>query len=337
MNRKSWIDVVRGIGIILVIIGHCHRPDILLKMIQSFHMPLFFILSGYLFRKTSESTFAFIKHKWRLYIKPYIILAVLNYAICLFDKYLEMGICEKWKGLALRYLIGLAYSRGTWYWMPNCSPIWFLTAIFAATVLFAWIMKTSKVQQYVLIGLCVLLAWIFCSIDLIKLPWNMDSAIWGVPFMYFGYVLKDCQIMERAASHKGSSTLLAVCLFGIGGVAGYINPVDYVSMDSVICGNVFLCYGSALCISTGLLLVVYLWIPKCKVLECYGRNTIVILGFNYVVNTLVYDIWNVMFQERTVPGEWLIQCFVQIVLLGLLAYAYQQMKRRRSWLGKQTA
>lgn len=39
--RESWIDVLKGIGIILVVIGHTSMENPLVKWIYVFHMPLF--------------------------------------------------------------------------------------------------------------------------------------------------------------------------------------------------------------------------------------------------------------------------------------------------------
>ena len=54
MKREKYIDVAKGFGILLVVYGHvisnCDlRPDLTLiqKFIYSFHMPLFFFISGY--------------------------------------------------------------------------------------------------------------------------------------------------------------------------------------------------------------------------------------------------------------------------------------------------
>lgn len=47
-DRIEWIDVAKGIGIILVIMGHTFQLD-LVSPIYAFHMPLFFFLSGLLF------------------------------------------------------------------------------------------------------------------------------------------------------------------------------------------------------------------------------------------------------------------------------------------------
>ena len=47
-KRNEQIDVARGIAILLVILGHSFYSieDPLNKIILSFHMPLFFFLSG---------------------------------------------------------------------------------------------------------------------------------------------------------------------------------------------------------------------------------------------------------------------------------------------------
>ncbi len=51
-NRSKTIDVMKGIGIILVIIGHLIPPDsYAFRWIFSFHMPLFFLLFGYCYKE----------------------------------------------------------------------------------------------------------------------------------------------------------------------------------------------------------------------------------------------------------------------------------------------
>lgn len=54
-NRIDWIDVAKGIAILLVIIGHTVQfGSATRNVIFSFHMPLFFILSGYTFRLVDD-------------------------------------------------------------------------------------------------------------------------------------------------------------------------------------------------------------------------------------------------------------------------------------------
>lgn len=47
-DRINWIDCIKGIGIYFVILGHIYKCNNIGIWIYSFHMPLFFILSGYL-------------------------------------------------------------------------------------------------------------------------------------------------------------------------------------------------------------------------------------------------------------------------------------------------
>ena len=46
-NRIDFIDIAKGIGMFLVIVGHVETYDFINRMIYSFHMPLFFVLSGF--------------------------------------------------------------------------------------------------------------------------------------------------------------------------------------------------------------------------------------------------------------------------------------------------
>ena len=52
--RNEIIDIAKAIGIILMVIGHTRCPEYLRHLIYLFHMPLFFILSGYFLQKKSD-------------------------------------------------------------------------------------------------------------------------------------------------------------------------------------------------------------------------------------------------------------------------------------------
>ena len=56
-QRISWIDVTKGIAIYLVILGHSLIGLKVNDYIFAFHMPLFFIASGLLFREKSIKIF----------------------------------------------------------------------------------------------------------------------------------------------------------------------------------------------------------------------------------------------------------------------------------------
>ena len=75
-NRSLYLDIVKGFAIILVVYGHCidyysdeyisgnlFYSDELHKIIYSFHMPLFMLVSGYLFYGSV------VRHSWRHNLK----------------------------------------------------------------------------------------------------------------------------------------------------------------------------------------------------------------------------------------------------------------------------
>ena len=58
-KRIEWIDTAKGIGLILVILGHLHIP-FMTTWIYLFHMPLFFFLSGLVYSGG--------KYTWKQYL-----------------------------------------------------------------------------------------------------------------------------------------------------------------------------------------------------------------------------------------------------------------------------
>ena len=56
-GRLEWIDVARGIGIVAVVVGHVWTRGGLRDAMYSFHMPLFFLLSGLLSRPQPAGRF----------------------------------------------------------------------------------------------------------------------------------------------------------------------------------------------------------------------------------------------------------------------------------------
>jgi len=80
-KRIEYIDIARGIGILLVVLGHNDFGYISLfgyKLIYSFHMPLFFFLSGY-FLNVNIPFLSFVKKRFDTLLKPYYFTIFLIY------------------------------------------------------------------------------------------------------------------------------------------------------------------------------------------------------------------------------------------------------------------
>ena len=262
-SRAEWIDVCRGIGIWLVILGHCNPP--FNKYIYSFHMPLFFILSGYLFKKRNLSIHA---NKMVIrYIVPYFVLCIIN---------LIMQMIKDGGHGFLKYAIGILYSRGTTEWMPNCSPLWFMTCITCALFIYNLILSVKNVKiHFVLIVLCALISYNLYLLGVPKLPWNIDTALMSLVFLYCGTILKKYDKCFLKISP------LLIVVFGMAGIiSAYLNS-ETVNFDNNCYGNLFLMIMSAVSISLCIIYFVRKMDSLPKIFSFYGRHTVFIMGFDY--------------------------------------------------------
>lgn len=76
-SRLTALDSLRGFGILLVVLGHASRSASLVSWIFSFHMPLFFIVSGMLFHER-QFLDSFKKKVTRLLI-PYLFFGIVTF------------------------------------------------------------------------------------------------------------------------------------------------------------------------------------------------------------------------------------------------------------------
>lgn len=75
MKRDTTIDIMKCIGIFLVILGHTFHDS---GIIYLFHMPMFFILSGAVM---GYSTHNFsIRRRFKYIMVPYFVFSILSYA-----------------------------------------------------------------------------------------------------------------------------------------------------------------------------------------------------------------------------------------------------------------
>lgn len=81
-KRIAWIDISKGIAILCTIVGHCIGKNKIGIFIFSFHMPLFFVLSGYTLKKTAVADIsrATAKDFRRLYV-PVIAVVLIDFLV----------------------------------------------------------------------------------------------------------------------------------------------------------------------------------------------------------------------------------------------------------------
>lgn len=207
MRRNESIDIAKGLGILLVVLGHNWIVDdkdgLPFILIFSFHMPLFFLLGG-VYLNASTNFQQFIRGKADTLLKPYVVVLTL------------LGMWHLIVGTTTpaEYFGGMLYGVGsTIEWVP----MWFLPSLFVTLVFARGLLSVLNRYHYGDAGLCAVIiflfaigAWsigLFADIDsksypvltlifgptrhIIGLPFNLDLLPISAAFLLSGYLLRE--------------------------------------------------------------------------------------------------------------------------------------------------
>lgn len=173
--RKKEIDIAKGIGIIAVVYGH--TVSSLHTYIYIFHMPLFFIISGFLYAsKEKEPLVPYMKKKIHSLLISYIILLVMTNLLL--------------KGLyAITGQVFPLYPSMLFRPYGASGALWFLLALLWVTIIYKLIdiyipynFKAATVVLLFVIGRLLS--------DLgIAIPTYLDTALTSTVFYLSGIVL----------------------------------------------------------------------------------------------------------------------------------------------------
>ena len=175
-NRIEWVDVAKAIGILLVICAHAYLPKRINTIIYSFHIPLFFVLSGYTCNCDVQfKDFAIRRIKGLLI--PYFFLS----SLCLAWFILLRNFANTQLDIG-ETITGICLGIGTYV----NTPMWFITCLFCVNVLMYFITKcirNFKIRN--LFILCVsVICYLYSRFIGIKLPCSLVSG--GIALVFWG-------------------------------------------------------------------------------------------------------------------------------------------------------
>lgn len=194
-QRIKHLDIAKGIGILLVILGHCQLGGIsgVHSLIYSFHMPLFFFISGMCFsNKYSFATLA-VK-RFSQMILPTIYFSIISTLI----------------------VKGLGWHVGWWDWSRHFPfALWFLPVLYFAELL-AWGICNKLHRFYLILSLFVMtLSPHLLTKYSMELPYSIAAIPVATLFYIIGY--KSKKYILKINTHLLEFTLL-MALFTVVGV-----------------------------------------------------------------------------------------------------------------------
>ena len=197
MNRFDYLDIAKGIGIILVVWAHIMLVGVSHRIIYAFHMPLFFFISGMLFNKDKFTSLGqFLKQRAKRLLVPYFFYSVATWCMWAAFRFFRHDEVNSYFMPLLQTLI----AQGSGEFIVHNSALWFIPCLFAVEIMYFLFCKANEwvtlALCFVTAGIGALLVYLYGSDYLFLLPWNLDAAFFALPF--YGVA----NAMRRHLSHE---------------------------------------------------------------------------------------------------------------------------------------
>lgn len=283
-KRIEYIDIARGIAMILIVLGHTlvhsEHCSVIFKFLYSFHVMFFLFLSGFVFKLNKNENYKdFIIKRFKRIIIPYFV-----WSIIFLVPYSLMGqnINETFDTNGIfdlrKMIINVFYGIGKDGRLKQNSSLWFLPALFSIELFYYWIIRLSeknKSLKFAFIPLLLIIGFFSCNYLNLSLPFGINTLLEIGIFFYIGYLSKDL-INSRVFNNFYINFLLFILGVFCFKFNSLVMCIDYRY------GNYFLMIISALSFTINFVYI-SMKIRKNTILQFIGRNTMGILIFHKLI------------------------------------------------------
>lgn len=193
--RNNIMDMMKGIGIIAVIIGHCTIPQILKNFIFTWHMPLFFVISGFFYKEISIKD-SLLKNS-RTLLLPYFLTSVIMLSLCAVKSLLygKSDIINSFWGI----FVGAGSHGLPFFSQYFVGAIWFLLALFWCRITYNLliVLWRNDFKYIVIVTIAVLTTYLGTRM---YIPTNLLQGLSAMSFFLIGQLFKKFQIFEIHAN-----------------------------------------------------------------------------------------------------------------------------------------
>ena len=283
-NRIRYIDIAKGIAIILIVIGHVYPLNGNVSIaVHYVSLPLFFMVSGFLFNfdKYENNFKALIKNSFIQLILPALIFSL----VIMRDFTVFFSSSD-----FMSFLWACGVDAGKFHILrTHMGATWFLYCLFLARILlwcFLKFIKYSKINQILVFILVYTIAQIGASLGMMDfyLPWSADISLVALFFMYAGYFLHQKRFFETNSKTQIISLFFALILACL-----YLKYTMMFNLNMRIYGNFFVTLIGASALSV---LVMYLSVYIDKLQICkHISNILQYLGINSLIIYLYHNLF----------------------------------------------
>ena len=187
-KRIKEIDMLRGIGIIYMILGHINFGVEFDHYIHAFHMPFFFFIAGLFFKRKNLSFFSFFRKITRQLLLPYFFWGIF---FCFLAYFMKVGVGNYSKSLINLFTINNSN-------LAIAGALWYLTCFYFCQLIIYVLNKYLKKEIFFGIG-CIssmLIGFILSKFNVV-LWWSIVPSFVGVGIIYLGYIFKKTNLIEK--------------------------------------------------------------------------------------------------------------------------------------------
>lgn len=335
---NTSFSIAKGLGIILMVIGHSGAPSALVNCIYTFHMPLFFIISGYFFKEitTLQELIKFSTRRLNSLWKPFFFYNIAF--LLLYHWVTQFGYREDLNN-TFDYLTRVGRLIIFFGEFKAFPAFWFLRILFVSSILLATIsyianqFKKTNFYIYVFVGLVattILFTHYLHNSLLIK------ETLMASIFLLIGVAHR--RLLENILPYNLLSFILCfltcfVCSYIVGHIEIFEVTETYLGMYILI----------AYIGSIGILSIAYLLDQHCitpmkDTLVYIGNHTMVILALHGVAFKIMNNIlvplldlpneckFNLHISQHITPFGWILYTFVGVAIPIMLCLVCKRIK-----------
>ena len=314
--RINWIDWAKVIAIFFVVFGHTpqERGDFLITYICTFHMPFFFMLSGFLSKGSTDTESNLRKH-WHTLIIPYFFYNLIFYPYWLVRYLVDFHGELTFGNIVTKPLLGMLFFQIDSPVSTSLNGVtWFLAALLFMRIILnicyrmRWTDVCLIITALLFAVLHVLSGFYFAVENLF-----LNGLLFCFPFYVLGHFLRKKSMLER---YVVRNNLVSACLFHALGLLLFVYGREHIG------GGITYVLWAYLIVITASMAVIY----TCRLLNQYSSNmlvnlsigTIAIMGIHWMfIGTINFGLERLL-GISDITYSWYVAILLSIVICFLI-------------------
>lgn len=314
--RINWIDWAKVIAIFFVVFGHTpqERGDFLVTYICTFHMPFFFMLSGFL-SKGSTDTVGNLRKNWHALIVPYFFYNIIFYPYWLVRYLVDVHGEPTFGSIVMKPLLGMLFLQIDTPVSTSLNGVtWFLAALLVMRIILN-VCYRIRWTDFCLITTALLFAVLHVLSGFYHGVGNLflNGLLFCFPFYVIGHFLRKKSLLER---YVVRNNLISALLFHVLGLLLFIYGREHIR------GEIVYVLWTYLIVITASLAVIY----TCRLLNnCssillvnFSIGTIAIMGIHWMfIGTINFGLERLL-GIRDITYSWYVAILISIAICFLI-------------------